>query len=297
MTKSMRSAGVLAVTTLALLAACSPPPSQTPGPDAVVIPSASASVPAVTTRGPAVFFIVTGDTAAPIACFDGKAFIPSDSSDCLQLAPAGAPIAIEGGGQAVLAGDAQVPCGKSEFASNTFEARALTGNAKPDASWGIWPASARDRVKPEEAALKPTAAEQAELDKLLASFVRDLDAEASVAGIHLDVRGGLAIDMDGDGQPDRAFAGYYDGRMVGVTAVFLGKEPRKPVLLSAMEHDSIQLTGSVDLDGDGRRELWLDASFLEGIENSVLTSAVSVRLIELDGGEGKRAGDWGCRMF
>ncbi len=111
------------------------------------------------------------------------------------------------------------------------------------------------------------------------------------------MRGGLAIDMDGDGQPDRAFAGYYDGRMVGVTAVFLGKEPRKPVLLSAMEHDSIQLTGSVDLDGDGRRELWLDASFLEGIENSVLTSAVSVRLIELDGDEGKRAGDWGCRMF
>ena len=62
---------------------------------------------------------------------------------------------------------------KGRAISTTFEARALTGNANPDASWGIWPASARDRVKPEEAALKPTTAEQAELDKLLASFVRD----------------------------------------------------------------------------------------------------------------------------
>jgi hypothetical protein len=33
------------------------------------------------------------------------------------------------------------------------------------------------------------------------------------------------------------------------------------------------------------------------VEGNAMTSAISVRLVELAGHEGKRAGEWGCRRF
>ncbi len=283
-----RSPCIVSLFLAAFLSACARP--EVPAPT-VTLPaaSASASVAPVRKRDPVAFFSIESGVFAPVACFDGATFLAPGADECRTLVPEGAAIAIFGSGVGKLLGKTNGKCMRGE---STFDARAGEGPKLDTSDWAIWPASATSLVNLDGRDLKPTPAEQKALEDALAKA-----DDGNKPPRKLEVNSGVAADMDGDGKLDRVFAGHEQAHLFGLVAVFRASDPATPVVLSSMQFDYPKIAGTSDLDGNGRREAIVSAAFVEGVDGNVLTSAISVRLVELAGAEGKRVGEWGCRRF
>lgn len=151
-------------------------------------------------------------------------------------------------------------------------------------------------MTPDGGKLAATPDEQKALEKLLAEAEVDQPGPPNRRPT-LAIHSGLAADIDGDGKADHVFAGHDASALFGLVAVFLAKSPGTPVILEARMNDYPALVGTTDLDGDGAREVWVGGAFLEWIEDSVLTSGTSTRLVQLAGGKARAVGSWGCRRF
>jgi hypothetical protein len=283
--------------TLSLLAsvcACSGTGTTTPSVN-IPAPSAAPTTAAPTSRpaGPIVLFAVQGDVLAAVACHDGKNVVPSESPECMNMAPEGATVILDTGEKARLGPVVEVPCRGSEV--NSFEGRKAESPGLAKADYALWPDTAGGVLHRPKGGLLATAEELAGMTALLLKETGNLFEVKPT----LVVTSGLLADMDGDGAPDRAFGAFEDGRLYGVIAVFLAKAPGEAVNLSVEQFHYPKLVGVTELDGKGGRELLISGAFMEGIEEHTVTSAISDRLLALPLPDGKDQvlGMWGCRMF
>lgn len=272
----------------------------TPGPAPVVnvpVPSlsapATASAAAAVTRpaGPIVLYHVMAGLLAPIVCHDGKKALPSDSDECLALAPEGAKAALDNGGTATIGPPGEAPCRGSQL--NNFQGRKGESPQLDTAEYAIWPESAKGVVQRSKADLVPTDKEEAAMVALLS---RETDGIFETPP-KLDITSGLSADIDGDGAPDRVFAAHNEARLMGMVAAFLAKAPEQALSLSVLGFDYPKVVGVTELDGKPGYEVWVSAAFVEGIEDQNMTSALSERVIVVGAGKPEELGSWGCRIF
>lgn len=257
----------------------SPPPAEAAAPKSAPTP-----------LGPLVLFTVSDGVLAPIICHDGQSLIDGDAGDCMGLAPAGDLAVLDTGERVTLAATTEAPCAGST--TGTFEGRAVEGELG-FARFAVWPLTASDVLTLQEGTLEPTADELAAMVALLKKETEGLyEVEPK-----LGTTTGLHVDLDGDGAPDRVFAAHEEGRLYGVVAVFPARDPKAPVLLSALQYDAPRLIGTTEVDGRPGREVLVDALFVEGIENTTIVSAYSNRVLGLHDGAAAWIGSWGCRMF
>lgn len=255
-------------------------------PPAEAAPPAGAAVP----LGPLVLFTVSDGVLAPLVCHDGREVIDADNGDCMGLAPAGELAVLDTGERVTLAATTEAPCGGSS--TGTFEGRAVEGELG-FSRFAVWPLTASDVLTLQEGTLEPTADELAAMAALLKKETEGLyEVEPK-----LGTTTGLHVDLDGDGAPDRVFAAHEDGRLYGVIAVFPARDPKAPVLLSALQYDAPRLIGTTELDGRPGREVLVDVLFVEGFESTTIVSAFSQRVLGLHDGAAAWVGSWGCRMF
>ena len=290
--RSVRSRALLGAVWPLVTAACSstsPPAVHVPVPTASAAPARPPAI--ARPSGPIVLFTAMDGLLAPIVCHDGKAPLPSDSEECMALAPEGAKVALEGGGTATLGPPGEVPCRGSQI--NNFQGRKAESPDLDRAHYAVWPESAAGVVRRSEEDSKPTDKELAALSTLLQKESEGFFETPP----KIEPTSGLTADIDGDGTPDRVFAAHNESHLMGLVAVFLGKAPDHPLALSVLAHDYPRLFGVTELDGRPGYELWITAALVEGIEDQTMTSAISERVVAFKDGKPEELGSWGCRMF
>jgi hypothetical protein len=274
-----------------------PAPSSTatksPATTASVAGAAAPAAPSEPARplGPVVLFAVSDGVLAPLVCHDGQQLLDADSTECIELAPAGDLVVLDTGARATLGDTVDAPCNGSDL--GRFDGRAVVEGPLVEGQLGVWPPTASTGLQLRNDALEASAQE-------LAAMVALLEAETQgLFEVRPDLRvlNGMLADLDGDGALDRVFATHEGGRLYGVIAVFLARDPKTAVLLSALQFDAPRLVGTTDLDGKPGQEAVVEALFVEGIDDVDVVSAVSRRVLALDGGVVTRVGSWGCRMF
>lgn len=279
---------------LALALGC-PAPKVEPTTSPLAAPSGPQPAEAAKPTGavaiePLVLFTVGDGVLAPLVCHDGQAAIDADSGDCMGLAPAGDLAVLDNGTRVTLAATTEAPCAGSS--ASTFEGRAVTGELG-FARFAVWPPTASDVLTLQEGTLQPTAQELAAMAALLKKDTEELYEGEPALGTTT----GLEVDLDGDGALDRVFAAHEEGRLYGVVAVFPARDPKAPVLLSALQYDAPRLVGTTEVDGRPGREVLVDAVFVEAFESTTIVSAYSQRVLGLHDGAAAWVGSWGCRMF
>lgn len=259
------------------------PPTATP----------SAAAPPTRPAGPFVLFAREENVLAPVVCHDGKEVVPADSPECLSLAPEGAAVTLDTGAGATLGPVVEVPCRGSLL--NTFEGRKVGALDLERSEYAMWPPAASSALLRPQWAIVATDEDHAALTGLLLQEAGDFFKKPP----KFDIVSGLALDMDGDGAQDRAFAMFEHSGLYGVVAVFLAKAPTEAVKLTVQQYHLPRLAGITELDGKPGHELLVSAEFVEGIEDRNVTSAISVSVLALpSAGEEQRVlGTWGCRMF
>lgn len=274
-----------------LLAGC--PSSATATVDVPPPPGSATPAAPPTTRpaGPIVLFTVMDGLLAPVVCHDGKNALASDSEECMALAPEGAKIALDKGGTATLGPPGEAPCRGSTI--NVFQGRKAESPAAKEASHAVWPESAAGAVKRLDNDLKATDKELGAMVALLLKETEGLFEEKP----KLEITSGITADVDGDGAADRVLAAHEEGRLYGVIAAFLNTAPDVAVELSIRQFDYPRVIGATELDGKPGQEVWISAAFVEGIEDSTMTSGLSERVLALRGGKVEELGSWGCRIF
>ena len=236
-----------------------------------------------------VLFTISDGVLAPLLCHDGRELREADSTDCLELAPVGELVALDTGARATLAEPADAPCNGVD--TSRFPGR--LADPLGDAHLAVWPVAASTALALDDAKLSPTADELAAMNELLVKETQGLFEVPP----KLEPTSGLLADLDADGAPDRVFATHEGGRLHGVVAVFLARDPKTPIPLSVLQFDVPRLVATTDLDGRPGREVVVDAMFVEGIGEHDVVSAVSARVLALHDGAPQFVGSWGCRMF
>ena len=242
--------------------------------------------------GPRVLFAISDGVLAPLVCHDGRALVQPDSTECMELAPAGELVALDTGARVALGETVEAPCNGVEMSRFTgiLPAEGPLG----DGRFAVWPLTASTALAlASDPGLSPTAEELAAMTAVL---VRETEGLFEVPP-KLEPTSGLLADLDADGKPDRVFATHEDGRLHGVVAAFLARDPETAVPLSVMSHDGPRLVGTIDIDGRPGQEVLVEAVFVEGIEDQDLVSAISKRVYALHDGAAVEVGSWGCRMF
>lgn len=267
-----------------------PPATEPPTPDDPTAAAQPDGPPAPT--GPRVLFSVSDGVLAPLVCHDGRELLPPDATECLELAPAGEVVVLDTGTRVTLGETVGAPCNGVEHSQFTG---ILPAEGPLDGGrFAAWPTTAgRTLALSSDPDLSPTAEELAAMTAVL---VRETEGLFTVPP-KLEPTSGLLADLDADGEPDRVFATHEAGRLHGVVAAFLARDPKTAVPLSVMSHDGPRLVGTIDIDGRPGQEVLVEAVFVEGIENQDLVSAISKRAYALHDGAAVEVGSWGCRMF
>lgn len=235
-----------------------------------------------------VLFSVDG-ALVPLACFDKAKGALATGADCAALVAEGSEVYMESSfGKKALekttSGTVTSTCG-DEGATPT---EALSGGA--DYDWAVWPKSVAptfEQLSPDTWSDRGARLEEAEAKAIQDAIAKHRDAK----GEFLSKQKAL-IDIDGDGKkelfvsavllnpsdPDTAlFSGLFMAPGGDLANVQLIDRAKKGT-------DVIKLFGAVDLDGDGKRELWTGISFDGG---------AGERVVQL-GAEPKPLGKWTC---
>ncbi len=268
-----------------MLVACgeATPPAPTPAaaPTPVVAP---APAPPVTPHG-RVFLAASEAGLTPIACHEAHVPKFSSGADCLGLAPVGSELRLESGERVKITGTGMGSCGGT----------ALIVAAEPDALRGhaTGPADASfvevvPPTTPDEAAANAP-------EGLLARVAEVVQAEhptlKDMKGLQL--RQLAQIDLDGDRQPEGLAAVSLPPTEEDAPPAFAGlylvpsAADAKPRKLRGAAGSPVQYTvlGALDLDADGKPELWLNSYDDDGFAWSI-EQVGSAGLVEL--------GRWRC---
>ena len=185
----------------------------------VLLLAACGATPRGASGGRPVVFLVRGGVAVPLVCPACVAGLPADARVRLR------------DGTAVLGPAAPSSCGP--------EGRAL---ARPDGTLAVWPAEARVEWPGHDVRADHLARAEAQL----------LRTDPSLHGPAV-AHGALHADLDGDGQPDAAYAAGVSG--LEATLVVASSAATRIRLLQFSDLDAYELLGAVDVDGRKGLEL------------------------------------------
>lgn len=254
--------------------AAGPPPAASAASAAPAAPAASASpsAPAAPAGGPAagsaVFFAIDGDedgggplALVPLSCYDARTRQLGAGAACLDLVPAGATAMTDHG--PVKVGARAAPRCKSAPESPGLRV-AVTGPVPGGApTYAVWPSAeaARLQVLPD----KNVDATMSAVEGLLRAAIRQGSGQrAADIGVYQIA----LLDMDGDGKrerlysatlPDRRGRTLWSGLFVGDAYGKSARVVSEDKLERPGDH-SMRVLGAMDLDRDGRLELWVSTA-------------------------------------
>ena len=270
------------------LLACGEAPAPAPAPAAAPTPVvAPAPAPPVKPHG-RVFLAASESGLIPIACHEAHVPKFSTGEPCLALAPVGSELRLESGALAKVTGTGPAACGGGQALVVGAPAESLRGHATAPSD----PAFV-ETVPPGTPADALAAAPEGLLASIAAAVATDHPALGDTKRLRLQQWS--EIDLDGDRKPEGlasvtlpatsdeddappAFAGLY------LVPAVAGARPRK---IKGEPGGGVQYTvlGVVDLDADGRPELWLNSYDDDGFAWSI-EQVGSAQLTEL--------GRWRC---
>lgn len=281
---------------LLVLQACTPPPPPPPlGPP---VPLSGAS-------GAALVLFATSSRAAgrdgepvdlsvlvPLACRDQSQL--TGGFACLGMVPEGSTLALEGG-ERVTPGMR----GRPYCQGRSARTEGLVLEQPEDTpGYAVWPPSALKAVKPIERGAgcrgwcrfdrtgHPRVRIKPAVRRRLLKAARRHGLESGPET--LEVVQEVTVDLDGDGKPEQLYSvavpdGETDAYDFSFSALFVVHGTKRPRLLLRRDSHAVVLRGTVDLDRDGRRELWLLLSPTVGVGDSWVVLARDPRSIEVIG--------------
>jgi hypothetical protein len=203
--------------------------------------------------------------AVPLAClYRGEL---ASGKRCLSLVPPGDPVVLNTAQQLRVKGQSRAFCDEQE----TDKAALILDGIAPGASHAVWPPSASDLVQPLDTCrgwctfhrtghprVKVSQEQHHLLSQAVSALVRSAE-EPRIEVVQL-----VSVDLDGKGESDTLFSVVVRDQQVksyafAFSGLFLvnGNQPNKVILLLRKDSDAIVVRGTMDLDRDGRRELWL----------------------------------------
>lgn len=233
------------------------------------------------------FFVVEG-ALLPLGCYDKEKGKILGGQDCLELAPKEeeARLASRTGSAVKKILEPMEPlCTKGDGKKT---ARAVDGlESGADFRFGVWPRSAYRTVEavPEDSLSdKGRQLDAAEKEKLAAAMGKEGEVEAHQVA---------KIDVDGDGTAEKIYSVFIrhatEPERYEWSGAFLaeGGDLSKLHRLeeSKSKQDVFEVRAAMDLDGDGRRELWMRLVFEEGSGD---------RIVRLDGWKPVPLAKWTC---
>jgi hypothetical protein len=259
-----------------LLTACGEAPPPTPKAAVAPTPSPAPAAAPVTPHG-RVFLAVTESGLIPIACHEAHVPKFSFGAPCLALTPTGSELKLESGVRTRVTGTAPAACGGSAAHPSAVDMAALV-DAPPEALRGhaTAPADANFvEVVPPTTPAEALAAAPELPARLAAAALAAYPALGDTRKLQL--RQLAEIDLDGDRTPETlasvTLPGADEDAPPAFAAVYLvpraaDAPPRK---LKGEPGAGLQYTvlGALDLDADGRPELWLNSYDDDGFAWSV----------------------------
>ena len=286
---------VFVLALLLTLQACTPPPPP---------PSPGPPVPLSGAAGSAMVLFAVAPRAAgrdgtavdlpvlvPLACRDQSQL--NGGTACLGMVPEGSTLGLSGGERVTPRMRARPHC-----PGRSARTEGLVLEQGADSGFAVWPPSAvmavwtvrrgagcrgwcrfgraghpRVRMKPALALRLRQAAQRHGLE----SGLENLELVQEVI-----------VDLDGDGTPERLYSvavadASTDSYEFSFSALFLVRKGARPRLLIRKDSHAVVLRGTVDLDRDGRKELWLLLSPTAGVEDSWMVLAWDRRSTEVMG--------------
>ena len=278
---------------VALLACKPPPPLPPPGPP---VPLSGASGAAM------VLFAVAPRASGrdgepvdlpvlvPLACRDQSQL--NGGRRCLGMIPEGATGGLEGGEKISPSMRARPYC-----QGRSARTEGLVLEQPVDAGFAVWPPSALDAVKPVGGKAcrgwcrfgrtgHPRVRVKPAVRQRLLEAARDSGLESGSEV--LEVVQQVTADLDGDGKAEQLYSvavpdpetDEYD---FSFSALFVISGTGRPRRLLRKDSHAVVLRGTLDLDRDGRQELWLLLSPTAGAEDSWVVLARDRRSTEVIG--------------
>lgn len=226
-------------------------------------------------------FLVAGESGlAPVACHLGHVPKFSQGDECLELIKIGSSVRLESGQVVKVTGEGKAECGEGKAAVVDALPEALRGHAVAPADVDF--VEVIPPTTPDEA---DRAADEPLRRRLREAVEREHPELAPAKG--LKVRQVAQVDLDGDGKPETLVAvtvpGVGEDAPPAFAGLFHAPEGELPVRkLKSAAGTGVQymLLGALDLDADGRPELWLNTYDDDGFVWSV-EKLGSVDLTEL----------------
>lgn len=290
---------VLALLTLAL-PGCKKEPEPEPekeekkAPEPVVLPDPGPIEPQFDLTGPkppetsTVVFSVDG-ALTPLACFDKDKGALASGSDCVGLVAEGSEVYMASS----FGKKALEKTGAGTTTSICVDEGAIpVANlaAGADYDWAVWPKS----LAPEFTQIDPDTWSDrgARLEEVEAKAVQEAIAKVRKAEGNFQPKQKASLDIDGDGKDELFVSAVLINPRDPDTYLFSGLFMAPGGDLANMQlidrskkgADVIKLFGAVDLDGDGKRELWTGISFDGG---------AGERMVQLQDTP-KTLGKWTC---
>jgi hypothetical protein len=267
-----RTAAVMALLLAAGCGAETPPPAAKPAPPPVKTEPAPEPAPPSAPTGRALL-VATEYGLSPIACFldQEKKFAAGET--CLGLGPVGAEAWLLSGATAKVTGRGEATCPGADAPEPTLAIDAAREALRGDA---LLPASARELLTYVPPTLPPDVdkATTKELrERVTTALTAAYPALGKLARVRVEQR--ALLDLDGDGAAEELVAASVPGKdedaALRVSALLHGPENGALAPLRGRTDTSEHYTviGALDLDGDGKRELYLNTYDDDGFSLSV----------------------------
>lgn len=249
--------------------ACGDAPTPTPAPAKPVV-ALMETKPAAPVKPFGRVFMIAGETGlAPVACHEGHVPKFSNGEACMALVPVGSEVKLEAGALAKVTGTGTAACGGGPAVVVEATAEALRGHATAPADANF--VEVLPPTTPQEAARAAP--------ELTASLAAQVLAEYPTLGDTktLQLRQLAEIDLDGDKQPERlasvTLPGADEDSGPAYAAIYLvpKEADARPRKLKGEPGKGEQYTilGALDLDADGKPELWLNSYDDDGFSWSI----------------------------
>lgn len=239
-----------------------------------------------------VFFAVDG-ALVPLACFDKDKGELRGGVDCGKMVADGESVYVQSEftkALDVIGGPKNALCEVDDNPTSR-SATSVDGGAAYD--FAVWPKAAAPLVQAapsESLSERATQFEDGEKEALLAAIDK---AKSSASKGELRLKQKVKLDIDGDGTPETFFAAVMAHPSSADRNLFTGVFMAPGGDISAItmveqskrDTDVVVLNGTVDLDGDGKHELWTGLSYDGGSGD---------RIVKLEGGKAEALSKWSC---
>jgi hypothetical protein len=239
-----------------------------------------------------VFFAVDG-ALIPIACWDKAGGKIKGGPDCRSLVKAGDEVYVASEFTKALDTVGEAKNALCEVADSPTSLAAATVDGGASYDFAMWPKAAHDLMAPlgadtrSERARDLDSAEEEALKKAISAVSKKADAG------DLRPQQRAELDIDGDGKAELFLAAVVahpkdpDRNLFSGLFMAPGGDVGAMVLIDQSKRDAdiVTLRGAVDLDGNGKHELWVGLQWDGGSGDRVVT---------LDGGKAKALGKWSC---